>query len=291
MSVGRSVAQEVSAALTVVTHFDRKLTVGLTASFVERARQRRMMGFQLYGQAADLHGRQKGMAAFCITCGRVGRAWGQSCRAVEKFPANILRSIMNPITRVIAMTEAHLIFATQREWENWLAQNEGTSTGAWLRFAKKGGGLLTLTYAQAVESALCYGWIDGQKRAGSDEYWLQRFTRRSAKSIWSQLNKDKAEALIAGGRMRPPGMREIEKARNDGRWEMAYTSASNSTVPDDLQVALDANPEAGAFFATLNSRNRYAILFRIQNAKKPETRARKIEEFVGMLNRGETIHP
>jgi uncharacterized protein YdeI (YjbR/CyaY-like superfamily) len=189
------------------------------------------------------------------------------------------------------MTEAHLILATQHEWENWLAKNEGTSTGTWLRFAKKSAGQSTLTYAQAVESALCYGWIDGQKQAGDEGYWLQRFTRRSAKSIWSQLNKDKAEALIADGRMRPPGMQEIERARKDGRWDMAYTSASHSTVPDDLQVALDAHPEAGAFFATLNSRNRYAILFRIQNAKKPETRARKIEEFVGMLERGETIHP
>lgn len=189
------------------------------------------------------------------------------------------------------MTEAHLIFATQHDWENWLAQNEGTSTGIWLRLAKKGAKQPTLTYAQAVEGALCYGWIDGQKQAESEEYWLQRFTRRSAKSIWSQLNKDKTEALIADGRMRPPGMREIEKARKDGRWEMAYTSARNSTVPDDLQVALDANPKASAFFATLNSRNRYAILFRIQNAKKPETRARKIEEFIGMLKRGETIHP
>jgi uncharacterized protein YdeI (YjbR/CyaY-like superfamily) len=199
--------------------------------------------------------------------------------------------IMNAITRVIAMTESHLTFATQSEWENWLAKNEGTSTGTWLRLAKKSANQPTLTYAQALESALCYGWIDGQKQAESEKYWLQRFTRRSAKSIWSKLNKGKAEALITAGRMRPPGMREIEKAKKDGRWEMAYTSASNSTVPDDLQVALDANPEARTFFATLNSRNRYAILFRIQNAKKPETRARKIEEFVEMLNRGATFYP
>jgi uncharacterized protein YdeI (YjbR/CyaY-like superfamily) len=199
--------------------------------------------------------------------------------------------IMNAITRVIAMTESHLTFATQSEWENWLAKNETTSTGTWLRLAKKSAGQPTLTYAQALESALCYGWIDGQKQAESEKYWLQRFTRRSAKSIWSKLNKGKAEALIAAGRMRPPGMREIEKAKKDGRWEMAYTSASNSTVPDDLQVALDANPEARTFFATLNSRNRYAILFRIQNAKKPGTRARKIEEFVEMLNRGATFYP
>ena len=189
------------------------------------------------------------------------------------------------------MTECALTFASQTEWESWLAQNGGTSSGVWLRLAKKGATQRTVTYGQALESALCYGWIDGQKQAESETHWLQRFTPRSAKSIWSKLNKDRAEALIASGRMRAPGMREIERARQDGRWKAAYTSASNSTVPDDLQVALNANSQAKAFFATLNSRNRYAILFRIQNAKKPETRARKIAEFVDMLNRGETLHP
>ncbi|VWB89935.1 YdeI/OmpD-associated family protein [Burkholderia lata] len=189
------------------------------------------------------------------------------------------------------MTECALTFASQIEWESWLGQNGSTSTGAWLRLAKKGSEQQTVTYKQALESALCHGWIDGQKRAESEQYWLQRFTPRTAKSIWSKLNKDRAEALIATGRMHPSGMCEIEKARKDGRWEAAYTSASNSIVPDDLQAALDANPGAGKFFATLNSRNRYAILFRIQNAKKPETRARKIGEFIDMLNRGETIHP
>ncbi|VWC78626.1 YdeI/OmpD-associated family protein [Burkholderia contaminans] len=189
------------------------------------------------------------------------------------------------------MTECALTFTSQAEWENWLEQNGTTSTGAWLRLAKKGTGQRTVTYEQALESALCHGWIDGQKRTESEQYWLQRFTPRSAKSIWSKLNTDRAEALIAAGRMRPPGLCEIEKARKDGRWQAAYTSASNSIVPDDLQAALDANPEARKFFATLNSRNRYAILFRIQNAKKPETRARKIGEFIDMLNRSETIHP
>ncbi|MBN3744894.1 bacteriocin-protection protein [Burkholderia sp. Se-20373] len=189
------------------------------------------------------------------------------------------------------MTECALTLTSQIEWENWLGQNGSTSAGTWLRLAKKGAGQRTLTYEQALESALCFGWIDGQKRAESEQYWLQRFTPRSARSIWSKLNTDRAEALIAAGRMRPPGLCEIEKARKDGRWQAAYTSASNSTVPDDLQAALDANPEARTFFATLNSRNRYAILFRIQHAKKPETRARKIGEFIDMLNRGETIHP
>ncbi|WP_296224103.1 YdeI/OmpD-associated family protein [Ralstonia sp. UBA689] len=189
------------------------------------------------------------------------------------------------------MTERALTFISQTEWESWLGQHGSTSTGAWLRLAKKGTEPPTVTYEQALESALCHGWIDGQKQAENEKYWLQRFTPRSAKSIWSKRNKDKAEALIAAGRMRPPGMREIEKARKDGRWEAAYTSASNSIVPDDLQAALDANPGAKTFFAALNSRNRYAILFRLQHAKKPETRARKIEEFVNMLNRGETFHP
>ena len=189
------------------------------------------------------------------------------------------------------MTEPRLTFLDQNEWEKWLTENGSTSRGIWLRLARKGAVQPTLTYEQALESALCHGWIDGQKRTESEAYWLQRFTRRSAKSIWSRLNKDRAEALIAAGRMLPPGMREIEKAKKDGRWEAAYASASNSVVPEDLQAALDANPKASAFFATLNGRNRYAILFRIQNAKKPATRVRKIEEFIGMLDRGETIHP
>jgi len=189
------------------------------------------------------------------------------------------------------MTECALTFTSQIEWESWLGQNGSTSTGAWLRLARKGTEERTVTYEQALESALCYGWIDGQKRAENEQYWLQRFTPRSARSIWSKLNTDRAEALIAAGRMRPRGMGEIEKARKDGRWKAAYTSAANSIVPDDLQAALDANPGARKFFATLNSRNRYAILFRVQNAKKPETRARKIGEFIDMLNRGETFHP
>ncbi|ODP33048.1 YdeI family protein [Pandoraea sp. ISTKB] len=189
------------------------------------------------------------------------------------------------------MTEPRLTFHDQEAWEHWLTQNGETSTGIWLRIPKKGTGKSVLTYEQAVESALCYGWIDGRKQAESDEYWLQRFTRRTAKSIWSKRNKDRVGALIAAGRMRPSGIREIETAKADGRWAAAYTSASNSVVPDDLQAALDASPEAQAFFVTLNSRNRYAILFRIQNAKKPETRARKIREFIEMLERGETIHP
>ena len=148
-----------------------------------------------------------------------------------------------------------------------------------------------MSYAQAIESALCHGWIDGQKQAESEHYWLQRFTPRTAKSIWSRINKERAEALSAAGRMRPAGLRAIEQARRDGRWEAAYASPSKATVPDDLQQALDANPKARKFFATLNSQNRFAILFRIQNVKKAETRARKIAQFIEMLNKGEKIHP
>jgi uncharacterized protein YdeI (YjbR/CyaY-like superfamily) len=190
-----------------------------------------------------------------------------------------------------AMTDPRLTFANQEEWETWLERNGSSSSGAWLRLAKKSAEQPTISYAQALDSALCYGWIDGQKKAENEHYWLQRFTPRAAKSIWSQINKGKAEALVASGRMRPAGMQEINRAKQDGRWNAAYASASNATVPEDLQRALDANPKAKKFFATLNSQNRYAILFRVQNVKKPETRARKIAQFIEMLSNGETLHP
>ena len=188
-------------------------------------------------------------------------------------------------------TDPRLTFESQAEWETWLRRNGTSSSGAWLRLAKKSAGQSTLSYAEAVESALCFGWIDGQKRAESERYWLQRFTPRAANSLWSKINKEKAQALIASGRMRPAGMREIDRAKQDGRWDAAYASARNSTVPDDLRRALAANPKANKFFATLNSRNRYAILFRIQNVKTPQTRARKIAQFVEMLSNGETFYP
>lgn len=189
------------------------------------------------------------------------------------------------------MSEPRLTFATQSEWEAWLEGNGGTSTGVWLRLAKMSAEQPTVTYAEALESALCHGWIDGQKQLEDQHYWLQRFTPRTAKSIWSKINKEKAEALITAGRMRPAGLVAIERAKLDGRWDAAYSSASASTVPDDLQQALDANPKAKAFFATLNSQNRYAILFRIQNVKKAETRAKKITQFIEMLSDGGKPHP
>jgi uncharacterized protein YdeI (YjbR/CyaY-like superfamily) len=189
------------------------------------------------------------------------------------------------------MPDPKLTFANQEEWESWLERNAGTSSGVWLRLAKKSPGQSTLSHAQALESALCYGWIDARKQAESEHHWLQRFTPRAARSRWSKINTEKAQALLDGGRMRPAGLREIERAKQDGRWEAAYSPASTSTVPDDLQRALDASPKAKRFFATLDSRNRYAVLFRIQNVKKAETRAKKIAQFVEMLKNGEKLHP
>lgn len=189
------------------------------------------------------------------------------------------------------MNDHKITFANQEDWEAWLGSNGEVVAGVWLRIAKKSAEQPTLTYAQALEVAICHGWIDGQKQAESEHYWLQRFTPRTARSIWSKINKAKAEALMSAGRMRPAGLREINRAKQDGRWDAAYSSASTSTVPDDLQEALDRNPKAKRFFATLDSQNRYAILFRIQNVKKAETRARKISRFIDMLSKGEKIHP
>jgi uncharacterized protein YdeI (YjbR/CyaY-like superfamily) len=189
------------------------------------------------------------------------------------------------------MNDRKITFAKQEDWEAWLDSNGEDVSGVWLRIAKRSAEQPTLTYPQALESALCYGWIDGQKQTESEHYWLQRFTPRTTQSIWSKINKAKAEALISAGRMRPAGLREINRAKRDGRWEAAYSSASTSTVPSDLQEALNRHPKAQRFFATLNSKNRYAILFRIQNVKRAETRAKKISQFVEMLNNGEKIYP
>lgn len=196
---------------------------------------------------------------------------------------------MTPVAPNAPLTA--LTLATQEEWEAWLHTHGESSKGVWLRLAKKSSGHTTLSYAQALDSALCFGWIDGQKRAESDQFWLQRFSPRTATSIWSKINTEKAEALVKAGRMRPPGLRQIQLARQDGRWQKAYVSASKATVPPDLQAALNENQKAQAFFDTLNSQNRYAILFRIQNVKKAETRAKKIAQFVDMLAKGEKLHP
>jgi uncharacterized protein YdeI (YjbR/CyaY-like superfamily) len=184
-----------------------------------------------------------------------------------------------------------LLFEHQRAWENWLSQNHDQLTSAWLRLAKKGSEIRSLTYAEALESALCFGWIDAQKKPESASAWLQRFTPRGKRSIWSKINRQKATALMECGRMRESGLQEVLRARQDGRWGRAYDSPRNAQVPEDFQAALDKNAKARAFFATLESRNRYAILFRIQTVKRAETRARKISEFVAMLEKQQKIHP
>ncbi len=184
-----------------------------------------------------------------------------------------------------------LLFATPEEWRAWLHSNHIESSGVWLRHAKKASNLQSVSYAEALDVALCYGWIDGQKKSYDEASWLQKWTPRGPKSIWSKINREKATLLIESGQMQPAGMAAVEKAKHDGRWAAAYDSHSSATVPDDLQAALDNNAEARAFFATLNRQNRYAILFRIQTAKKPETRARRIGQFIQMLERHEKLYP
>ena len=192
---------------------------------------------------------------------------------------------------VTKLTELPILpFANKKKWTDWLVKQHDKSAGVWLKLAKKDSGIASVTYEEALDVALCYGWIDGQKKGFDDKYWLQKFTPRGSKSIWSKINKEKAERLIASGEMKPTGLKSIEAAKRDGRWDAAYASQKNISVPEDFQVALDKNKRAKAFFATLNSVNRYAILFRIHNAKKAETRARRIQQFVEMLERGEKIH-
>ena len=183
-----------------------------------------------------------------------------------------------------------LFFADDQAWQEWLEAEHASTPGVWLKFAKKGSGITSLNYAKALDVALCYGWIDGQVARLDDEYYLQKFTPRRARSKWSKINQDKVATLIAAGRMQPAGLAEIERAKADGRWAAAYDPPSKATVPPDLQSALDANPAAAEFFATLKGSNRYGIIFRIQDAKRPETRARRIANFVDMLARGETLH-
>jgi uncharacterized protein YdeI (YjbR/CyaY-like superfamily) len=182
-------------------------------------------------------------------------------------------------------------FADAGAWESWLAQQHATSPGVWLKIAKKGSGATGVSYPDALDVALCYGWIDGQKGSLDGEYWLQRFTPRKPGSRWSKINTEKAAELIAAGRMRPAGMREVELAREDGRWDAAYAGQRSMAVPEDLERELAGNEAARAFFATLSSVNRYAILYRIADAKRPETRARRIAKYVAMLAAHETIYP
>jgi len=182
-------------------------------------------------------------------------------------------------------------FERQLDWTAWLNENHTSSPGVWLQLAKKRAEATSVSYDEAIEMALCFGWIDGQKQAHSDQFWLQQFTRRSDKSVGSKINRDKALALIKAKKMKPAGLEEIERAKLDGRWDAAYDSSSKATVPSDFQSALDGNARAKAFFGTLDSRNRYAVLFRIQTAKTAETRAKRISQFVLMLERHEKVHP
>lgn len=179
-------------------------------------------------------------------------------------------------------------------WAAWLDAHAADAPGVWLRFAKQatpGAALRSVSYAEALDVALCYGWIDGQLKAYDAASWLRRFTPRGPKSVWSKINRDKAVALAAAGRMRPAGLRAVESAKADGRWDAAYDSARAATVPDDLRAALDADVAAAAAFAALDGANRYAVLYRVQAARTPAARAAKVGALVAMLARGETIHP
>ena len=182
------------------------------------------------------------------------------------------------------------LFRDAKAFESWLRKNHARSDGLWLKIAKRGAAEPSVSYAEAVEIALCWGWIDGQKKGLDDQHFLQRFTPRRARSICSKVNVDKVAALVAAGRMQPPGQAQVDAAKGDGRWAQAYDGARTATVPEDLAAALAANPPAQAFFATINASNRYAVLWRVQTAVKPETRARRIAQLVDMLARGETVH-
>ncbi|MCC5574838.1 YdeI/OmpD-associated family protein [Microtetraspora sp. AC03309] len=182
-------------------------------------------------------------------------------------------------------------FPSGDAFEEWLEQEHDRSDGLWVKIAKKDSGIATVSYGEALDVALCFGWIDGQKAAFDETHWLQRFTPRRARSRWSKINCDRVVGLAELGLVRPAGLREIERARADGRWDAAYVSQRTATVPDDLRVALDASPAAAEFFATLDSRNRYAVLHRVGDAKKPETRARRIAKFVAMLAEQQKIYP
>ena len=184
-----------------------------------------------------------------------------------------------------------IAFKSQQAWNDWLVSHGANSGGLWLKLAKKSSGLTSVSKPEAVDTALCHGWIDGQLDSFDDKYWLVHFTPRQLGSKWSEKNRTRALQLIELGHMRPVGMKEIERAQKDGRWKAAYAPQSTAQVPDDLRAALAKNNKARSFFETLDRVNRYAILYRIHTAKKPETRMARIEKFVAMLAAEETIHP
>ena len=195
---------------------------------------------------------------------------------------------MGPRTKAAAAPKR--LFKDQKAWAEWLEKNHSRTGGLWLRIAKKDSGLKSVSYQEALETALCYGWIDGQKLPENERTWLQRFLPRSDKSIWSKINCEKALALIQSGRMKAAGLQAIEHAKTNGRWDSAYDSPSRASIPEDFAAALGGHPRAKEFFENLDRANRYAILFRIQNVKKAETRARKIKQFIEMLECHEKIH-
>ncbi len=187
--------------------------------------------------------------------------------------------------------EGPTLFGNAGEWSAWLKANHASSSGIWLRIAKKDACLVSLTIGQALDAALCYGWIDGQRKSLDAESYLQRYTPRARRSPWSKINREKVMALIASRKMRAPGLREIDRAKEYGRWDAAYASQKNMEVPADLVAALANKPKAGKFFEQLDSRNRYAILLRLHSAKKAETRERRLQGFIAMLEVHETFYP
>jgi uncharacterized protein YdeI (YjbR/CyaY-like superfamily) len=186
---------------------------------------------------------------------------------------------------------AVLFCASLAQWEDWLGAHHAQRQGVWLKIAKKGAGVSSVSRRDALDVALCYGWIDGQGKPYDEQFWLQKFTPRRPKSTWSQVNRERVAQLIAVGRMTPAGLKEVEAAQQDGRWAAAYASQSTMPVPDDLRAALESNPTAKAFFETLNKLNRYAICYRIEAAKKHETRQARIEKFIAMLANHEKPYP
>jgi uncharacterized protein YdeI (YjbR/CyaY-like superfamily) len=181
-------------------------------------------------------------------------------------------------------------FADRTAWNKWLDEHHASSPGVWLKIAKKASGIATVNHPEALEEALCYGWIDGQRLPHDETFFLQRFTPRTKRSKWSQVNRDKVTSLIEQKRMQPAGLAQIEAAKQDGRWDAAYAPQSSQAIPEDFKRALEQNPKAHEFFKTLRGTRRYSFLYRIQDAKRPETRARRIEQFIDMLAKGETHH-
>ncbi len=193
-------------------------------------------------------------------------------------------------TDVAAQDLPILEFPDRQAWESWLEAEHDASSGVWIKIARKASGIPTVTHGEALEEALCYGWIDGQRAPHDDTFFLQRFTPRRARSKWSQNNRDKATKLIEEGRMKPAGLEQVEAAKQDGRWDAAYPPQSSQAIPEDFRRALEENPAANEFFATLKGTRRYSFIYRIHDAKRPETRARRIEQFVAMLAEGRTHH-